>query len=316
MTAATRLRAAADVVRTTEVARRQFSPFVVATDGTAESDDAILVARALAYVAEADLHALSVCEDVLPPPAIPLMFSPLYSLGDPAFLRANRRRRISDQILRVLGPAHGTLIAVRSGGVGSAIVSYATEHDCELIVTGRSRHGVMDRFLGEDHLPQLLRATRCPVLMVEPGLQTIPRRVVIGLDFSPRDQAVLESARKVIATDAQVFLVHVDQESPLAMPASGLLRTPYNAVIRRGLDEARTQLALKTPHNVETVLLTGDPGKCLSDFARRANADLLVAGIDGPGLTHRGTLGSTTTHLLRSAPCSVLAVTPSAMRNE
>jgi nucleotide-binding universal stress UspA family protein len=65
--------------------------------------------------------------------------------------------------------------------------------------------------------------------------------------------------------------------------------------------------AIGPAHNVETVLLTGHPGKVLSDFARRADADLLAVGIHGLGFFHRLVIGSTTAYLLRNAPCSVLA---------
>jgi nucleotide-binding universal stress UspA family protein len=156
---------------------------------------------------------------------------------------------------------------------------------------------------------RLLRATRCPVLMVERGLRSIPRRVVIGLDFSERDKAAMDIAKKVMATDAKVFLVHVKQELPFAVPTSGPWLTSYSDAMRRGLEEMKMQLALSPSHNVETVLLTGHPGKVLSDFARRANADLMAVGIHGLGFIHRLVIGSTTAYLVRSAPCSVLAAT-------
>jgi nucleotide-binding universal stress UspA family protein len=309
MTASPRFHSDNEVAGTSQTDARQLRPFVVATDGTHESDDAIVLARTLASAARAPLHAITVCDDVRPVSDMPAMFAPVYSVDDPALMRAIRRNRVRDQMLRVLGPGHGAVVAVRSGGVGSAIASYASQQQSELIVTGRGRHGVMDRLLGEEHMLQLLRVTNCPVMMTEPGLQTAPRRVVIGLDFSQRDHAAVEIAKTVITPDAKVFLVHVKPDLPYAVPTSGPWLTSYSDAMRRGLEEWKMELAIAGTHRVETVLLTGHPGKCLADFARRTDADLIAAGIHGLGFFHRLVIGSTMAYLLRSAPCSVLAAT-------
>jgi nucleotide-binding universal stress UspA family protein len=226
---------------------------------------------------------------------------------DPAVTLANREAQVTEQFARILGPGHGVTNTVQFGNVGSTIARFAEEHECGLIVVGRGRHGFIERLFGEEHLVRLLRSTGSPVLMVEPSLLSLPRRVVIGLDFSSRDEAAAELAMQVMAADAKVFLVHVRPDSPLVAPTSGASLAPYDESARRRVDEIKSQLALSTTRSVDTVFLSGHPGKTLSDFARDMNADLVAAGIHGTGFIHRFVVGATTTYLLRSAPCSVLA---------
>jgi nucleotide-binding universal stress UspA family protein len=54
--------------------------------------------------------------------------------------------------------------------------------------------------------------------------------------------------------------------------------------------------------------VNGHPGVALVDFARGARADLIAVGTHGAGFFSRLVIGSVTTYLLRSAPCSILAV--------
>ena len=64
---------------------------------------------------------------------------------------------------------------------------------------------------------------------------------------------------------------------------------------------------------VHTVVLRGDPGRELVNFASRANVDLVVSGTHGYGFFNRLVLGSVATCLVRGAPCSVLVVPGSAL---
>jgi nucleotide-binding universal stress UspA family protein len=49
------------------------------------------------------------------------------------------------------------------------------------------------------------------------------------------------------------------------------------------------------------------------ELAARAHADLVVSGTHGYGFFNRLILGSVATHLVRNAPCSLLAVPGSAV---
>jgi nucleotide-binding universal stress UspA family protein len=283
--------------------------FLVATDGTAESDSALQIAREAAARAGANLQAISICETE-PPPDLPAFTSPPDIFADPATMRANRHAEVTSQLLRVLGPGHGVWTTIRSGPVGRSIADYAKEVDCGLIVAGRGRHGIVERLMGEEHLLRLLRIARCPVLMVEAGMQPPLRRVVIGIDFSRYDQAAAEAAKDVMSADAKIFLVHVKPDMSTTVPIDGSAIASYNEAMRIGIDEVRSRLAFGASHEVEPVLLTGHPGTAIADFARRAHADLIAVGTHGTGFLHRLVVGSTTTYLLRRASCSLLSANP------
>jgi nucleotide-binding universal stress UspA family protein len=279
----------------------------VATDGMPDSDNAVLLARRYAERHGARLRAVSVCEPVpiaydWPP------FAPVYPVFDPKMEESTRLAGVHAQVLRLCGPAARVPVTVRVGIVGSEVAAFAQSIDADLVIAGRGRHGMLDRLLGEEHLVRLLRTANCPVLAAEPTLVEPPRRVVIGIDFTQGSLDVARAARAIMADDGAMYLVHVKPDPPFGIPHPGQWLRSYDDGIRAGLELIRTQLSL--PHGVvvEPIALNGHPGVALAEFAERSRADLIAVGVQGAGFFNRLVIGSVTTHLLRAAPCSMLAV--------
>lgn len=279
----------------------------VATDGMPESDNAVLLARRYADRHGAQLRAVSVCEPMpiaydWPP------FAPVYPVFDAKLDESTRQATVEAQIRRLCGPDARVPVTVRAGIVGSEVAAFAQSADADLVIAGRGRHGMLDRLIGEEHLARLLRTANCPVLAAEPTLAEPPRRIVVGIDFTPRSIEVARAARAIMAEDGAMYLVHVKPDPPFGVPHPGHWLRSYDDGIRAGLELIRTQLSLPTNVVVEPIVLNGHPGVALAEFAERSRADLVAVGVQGAGFFSRLVIGSVTTHLLRAAPCSLLAV--------
>ena len=80
-----------------------------------------------------------------------------------------------------------------------------------------------------------------------------------------------------------------------------------HAAAQSRLDTARAALGLG---DVETVILTGNPGPAVCDLATSLPASVVVMGTRGRGGLRRTVLGSVSDHVVRNAPCPVVTTGP------
>lgn len=289
---------------------------VVATDGSADADSACEVAARLAARHNAAVQVVSVCESVTPV-AGPADFSPMMLVSPvgwavSAALLDARLGDVRDQLLRTAGPDMAWPVAITAGAVGPSVASLAGANNADMVIAGRGRHGAIARLLAEEHVRSLLRSTAMPVLAVDPALHTLPKRAVIAIDFSEDSLRAARAALWVLDESATVYLVHAQLEPPVTLPRPHRWMQLGDEAVRMALTKFRTLLAAPASMTVECTPLRGHhPGTVLERFVRGARADLVVTGAHGTGFFSRLVLGSTATHLLRSAPCSVLSVPPS-----
>jgi nucleotide-binding universal stress UspA family protein len=283
----------------------QLETIVVATDGSADADHALQYADVLASQHKAALQVVSVCEWTSPPAELPTIFPPVHLMQDPALARAERAEEVRQQLSRIFRTPPA--VTLQSGEVADEVAGLARKLGAGIIVTGRGKHTFTDRLLGEEHLAKLLRIASCPVLAVTPGLLEAPSRIVVGVDFSTSAVETAHAALMIAAPGARVYLVHATPDIPFGVPTAGSWLTSYDKDVRAALDRMRETLGL-SPATTETVIMKGYPGRMLAEFADRVKADLLAVGTHGAGFVHRLVIGSSTTYLLRNAPCSLLAV--------
>jgi nucleotide-binding universal stress UspA family protein len=214
---------------------------------------------------------------------------------------------IDRQMARTVPSATPWPVHVRVGEPLHEIVDHARSIDARVIVVGRGRHSTIGRTLGGESVLRLLQLGDTPVLAVEPGVETLPKHVVMATDFSAFSLYAAHVASSMIAPGATVRLVHV---APVLSDADATLRE-YAAGYAT---EAEKGFALLTEHlapygfTLETVTLHGNPSDRLIEYCDAINADLVVTATHGYGFLRRMVLGSVTTELVRSAPCSVLCV--------
>ncbi|WP_411278914.1 universal stress protein [Gemmatimonas sp.] len=299
------LRRATEILNSFEPTVTPSGPILVATDTSPASDAAFVMASLLAASANAPVQVVS----ALRPNTMPMYAFdslPYPMLAEP-YLVEGREAMIGRQMERIAPSAPAWTVRVRVGEPLHEIVDEARSIDARVIVVGRGRHTALARAFGGESILRLLQLGDTPVLAVEPGVDALPKNVVIATDFSAFSLYAAQVAVSMIAPGATVRLVHV---GPAISDADATLQAYADGYTK----EAEKGFALLKEHleprgfMLETVSLHGNPSDRLIEYLDANSADLVVAATHGYGFLRRMVLGSVTTELVRSAPCSVLCV--------
>ena len=279
------------------------SPVVIATDGLAQSDGALIAGRLLADD-EADAMRVITVVNALP------MITPEaglpYSADVDASQRADRKRTVAAQLDRVWAGESRVDVEVYDGDPASRIADVAHEANASLIVVGIGRHRVLDCVFRAETALGLARMADVPVLAVAQGRANAPRRIVVAVDFSETSLRAARMAVNLAAPDAMIYLVHVEpRDDTMYGWAPG---ADYRNDAGYALAQVRDGLHSPPDMVTQRVVLYGDPAAELLRFASSVRADLIATGSRGRGLVARLLVGSVATQILRAAACSVLTI--------
>jgi nucleotide-binding universal stress UspA family protein len=279
-------------------------------------DRSPISARALAYATSlarahgARIHVLEVIEHAVPSVPVP-----------PAdFVVPDALRRVTLQELKqfsTVASKAGVIadIRLREGSVAREILADARDSAVDLIVIGTHGRSGFERLALGSVTEKVLHTASCPVLAVPPGDEHPAdrpfRTVLCPTDFSEAGDAAVDYARFLsrIGGTATLVLVNV-----IEWPFGHTQGDDAVSRLRRSLEEdARQQLqrlsrAEGSDLEVQTLVLTGNPGRQIVEAARSRLADLIVMGVTGRGALDLALLGSTTHRVVRHAPCPVLTV--------
>ena len=282
-------------------------PILVASDGTATSEPAVVAARMLASRLGASVQLVSVV-----PPMTPIMPSPeglVMPADDVAERVARRRDQLRDEMTRLLGAADEWPVDVRVGVPAVEIADIAEETRAQLVVAGLVHHGRFARLLQGETPIGILHKANVPTLAVPPGMQQLPRCVMVAVDLTDASVAAASFARPLLAEAETVYLVHVQPRVDVGPPmASASWDRAYQEAVGRAY--ARVTAALELPPGVhgERKLLAGNIAHELLDFADFARVDLIVAGHRHRTLVERLLTGGIATRLFRGASTAILMV--------
>ncbi|HEU4585441.1 MAG TPA: universal stress protein [Gemmatimonadaceae bacterium] len=272
------------------VPRLPGGPIIVASDGAPDSDAALVAARIFAARTGNPVRVVGALEpiviqtfDIGTVPADPSMLGPRRSM---------LREGIHDQLRRLAPRDSAVPVVIRDGIAPQVIASEAHAAHASLLVLGRGRHGLVDRLMEGETVLRVLQLADVPVLAVEPGAAELPKRVLIATDFSPYSIYAAKVALSLVDPEAIIYLAHATRS-----------KEPVEAELEKVIHEIGAD-----DREVHSVILRGDPGRELVNFASRSNVDLAVSGTHGYGFFNRLVLGSVATALVRGAPCSVLIV--------
>lgn len=185
----------------------------------------------------------------------------------------------------------------------------------DLLVLGpRGANPLRNLFIGST-ADRLLRASRCPVLVVQHTPIGPYGSVVLPLDEPERAQDAFAAATRW-APDAAWVGVHamrVPLESTLRL--AGADDDAITRVRARARQEAASRFASLEPPKLRQgqwrlSIAEGDPTPVILDEAATARADLIVIGKQGRSAWHEFLLGSVTRRVLATAECDVLVVPP------
>jgi nucleotide-binding universal stress UspA family protein len=261
-----------------------FDQILIGVDGHEGGHDAIALAGQLS-LGQADLALAHVYGAGLMP-------------GRGAALLLASEREQSLELLereRAGASLQAELLLCAEHSVGRGLRQLATSHGSDLLVVGRSHHGLFGRAFHSDDTSAALNGTPCPISVAPPGFaeHAAPLlRIGVGYDGSPESREAIATARALAARQigATVRALAVETRG---RPAPTL----------RGADE---EVKLET--------VPGPPAKALEQFGYEL--DLLVVGSRSNGPVGRMFNGSTSSHLARNATCALLVLPRGTMAGD
>ncbi len=200
--------------------------------------------------------------------------------------------------------------------VPDGILSYAAEHDTNLIVLGtHGRSGIRRLVLGSVAEEVVRRADR-PVMTVGRGA-TPPERmeegtILVPIDFSEQQSRLLAHAQELaLAYGMTMTLLHVVEVEGLPdvygissdPPEPGTLADRTRKVLEKRADEVR-----EAGVDVTVEVRTGHPAEQTLDVAGELDVDLLAIATHGRSGIERMLMGSVAEKVIRRAPCPVFTV--------
>jgi len=287
------------------------TPIIIATDGRAQSDGALVVGRLLSGGRDARRVVTVLKTMPMMSPEIPIPVSPDLD----AARRAEARRAVVSQMIRCSndGFMEGGDVEMYEGDPATVVARLAHDDGAAMIVAGIGRHRVMDRVFGDETALRLIRVSDVPVLAVASGLQHAPRRIVVAVDFSETSLRAARLALDIAAPCATIYLAHVLPRDDALFGSSGH-DTSYKEKAATALEALHDKLRAPDGMFIQRVSLQGDAAIELLAFAASVNADLIATGSHGHGFVARMLIGSVATRIVRCSTCSVLTVPHAASR--
>jgi nucleotide-binding universal stress UspA family protein len=232
------------------------------------------------------------------------------------------RVQIDQELEDLLEPAEGrglhVRLVVREGNVSHEIQEAAAAFRADLIVLGAHGPRRFDR-LAHEPIPQnVVRSATCPVFVVAPpradsSPPTGYRRVVSAMDFSDYSRAAVSYAVSIAEhAGASLTLAHVVEaaDGQQSIKNADADDTPRNAEFEtaRALLRATAKDYEERVCRISDIVRAGVASDAIVRLVGDVEADLVVVGLRGTRTVDSGRVGSTTTQLLKRAPCSLLTV--------
>lgn len=240
-------------------------------------------------------------------------------------------------------------ILIRKGDPAEEISRLALLEEIDLLITATHGKSGIKRLLIGSVTEKLIKILHCPLLVlrskkhdfISPGDYKIRlKKILVGCDFSPDSKLAFNYGLSLAQEyQAELYLTHIIKPTEhIELKSSDYINViPGNYVHWRTSDyfemqkkvtqenqkkmkelcsRLERQLYYMIPEECQnwctpqTILLTGEPYKELTKYAKEQEIDIIVLGISGHTLLDKLLVGSTTDRVIRQAPCPVLAVRP------
>ena len=273
-------------------------------------EQAVTLARAWrAHLTVLHVSSVLAVEDL-----VPLANDVATRAVDPDVLRAE----LAAFVQPLAGDIAVELTVIRADDAAGAIAAAVDTFAADLLVIGASGHGRVERLLLGSTTARLLRTVTCPVLVVPPHAAAAHaggfERVICGVDFSPASVAAARYAVRVMASAAELTLVHAIEVPPEVHESQRVAAFDVDAV--RATAEAACLERLQSlelgeaaaGHRIDCRVVEGPACRHLLRLADEQHTDLIVLGSQAHGALDRLVFGSHASAVLRNAPCPVLMV--------
>jgi len=273
----------------TPICPARLEKLLVCTDGSADSQGAMIGTLALAQSCGSKVYILQVLE-----------FNPEFEAQAPEVV-AQWEARIHKYLEACRAEAEKADVPLetrvrRSEAAYVAIVEEAQKIQPDMIIMGRRGRGRIFRLMMGNVTARVIGYSPFNVLVVPKGVSLEFKRILVASDGSPHSYAAWDEAlfitQRVGAELIAVSVARSDGELPTAQ-----------AIVQRLKKEADYKGV-----TLETLVLQGRPFEAIVQAAREKQVDLIVMGALGmTGLTSL-LMGSVTERVIATAPCAVMVV--------
>ncbi len=291
--------------------RAPVGPVLLAVGGTLECEPAVRLALDLAERHGASVAVVSVVDtrpQMIPPP-----LDLALALADAGPARTEQEDDVRASISTTLRRPVDWPIEVALGKPSDAIVAAATTIGASLIVLGLRRHHALDRALHDETTLDVMRAAPCPVLGVTFSLFGLPRRVLVGVDFSRASLGAARAALTLVADGGVLVLAYVEPPGTPNVPDDGE-RVVHDLGVGAAFEWFDAELGRVSGATLEHVVLGHEPGRTVFDLlvghAAHTSVDAIALGSARHGRIERWLLGSVATDAARDGRYPLLVVPP------
>lgn len=224
------------------------------------------------------------------------------------------RGRVRAQLESLGGPPVRELM-VEVGSVAPAIAHIAAKRDAELILIGLHDRDRVDGWWARETLVRLVHLSHAPVLAVPPTASGLPRRALIGTDFTDFSIRAAQEAARMLEPGGHLDVLHVltPFEGPLGLPGQTEWGKTYREGVEQRLGTFARELAKGGEVEVEVHTTVGDAAEQTLRLSEALGVELIALGSHGYGLLGRVLLGSVAARVVHAARCAVLVAPPSEM---
>ena len=177
-------------------------------------------------------------------------------------------------------------LKVYRGNVGVELAKMSKKAD--LLVTGTSS---VDTIRVGPRTTRLARKAHAPLLAVRRQSRSPYRKVVAAVDLSALSRESVELALK-LAPDAEITaVVSLPTHAEMLLSDAGVKANALDTLRHDRmalLEEQAEKFAVDWGDRVATSVVDGPPAEAVAEFARRRNADLVVASSRGAGRFEHG----------------------------
>lgn len=228
-------------------------------------------------------------------------------------------------LARTAGRNGGQIIPILNEGDPRAqILESVKEREVDLLVMGTHGHKGFNRLVLGSVTEQMIHEAACPVLVVSRPVrgfvtpespEPIPlKTILLATDFSnSSDRAVTYALRWASEWGGKVVLFHAVEESPPELQGRVDLFPEYNPTFEKQIAQAWEKIRWLVPEaaqkrcEVAYEVRHGNPKEEILRVAEERDADLIVMGARGWGLTSRP-WGSNSSAVVREGNFPVLVV--------
>jgi nucleotide-binding universal stress UspA family protein len=207
------------------------------------------------------------------------------------------------------------LTAVEEGVPDETIVSYADDHDVDLIAMGTHGRTGLDRVLIGSVAERVVRTSGVPVLTTRsaPDANGGYDRILIPTDGSEAAGAAVEHglaiAERFDATVHVLSVVDLDALAGAAETGAGLpaVIESLEEDCERAVDAVADRCSDRGL-DVVTAIVEGSPSRAIDEYVEREGIDLIAMGTHGRTGIERYLIGSVTERIVRTSDVPVLTV--------